>query len=307
MLELTIAFEETGTGSGPATPTGISAIPLDESHVSITWRRVEGADQYNILRGTDQQTLLPYVTSIVPAFLDEQVISGTGYWYAIETVDFEKTPTTSARSEIIFALPGARPFLQKAVMETRKSVRLNFSKAMDESVKKASNYIFNRGIGRPTSAAMDASGSQVLLTLAADFREEGLYSVSCFNLADIHHTPLDTTRNNTEFNVKFAPTVPYLVDGRLIDNNSLELIFSESMQEQSINNTLNYDLGEDITVTSADFASGSRERVLLNLDTKRVFGALGKSYFIKVKNVKSEQGILRSQAAKNVFLESWQL
>ncbi|MBN2410946.1 S8 family serine peptidase [candidate division KSB1 bacterium] len=289
--DLTMSFEGTGSGTGPATPVGLSAVPLDESRVFLSWREVEGADMYHIFRGTDKLLLTPYVISSSAFYLDKNVVSGAGYWYAVEAVDHEKTPQTGGRSEIIFARPGARPYLQKAVMESPAAVRLYFSEPLNQSAKNVSNYLLDHDIGRPTSAAVDASGSQALLTLGAVFPEEGLYEVSCFDLADLDNTPLDTIKNKAEFYVEFAPSVPYLVDGLLKGRNSLELIFSEALSETSIQNTGNYDLGENISVRSAGFVSGSRERVLLELDTDKVFGALGNSYYVKVKNVESQSGV----------------
>ena len=289
--ELTISFEETGGSAGPATPVGLTAVPLDESGVYLNWREVEGADLYHIFRGTEKSVLTPYATSPSVFYLDENVVSGTGYWYAVAAVDNDKTPATGGRSAVIFARPGARPYLHYAVMETPTAVRLYFSEPLNGSAKNVSNYLFNRDIGRPTSAAVDASGSQVLLTLAAVFPEEGVYEVSCFDLADLDLTPLDTTRNKAVFRVEFAPGAPYLVDGRLTGSHRLELVFSEAMSEASIKNTGNYDLGKDISIRSAGPVSGSPEKVFLELDTQKVIGALGKSYDIKVKNVKSERGV----------------
>ncbi len=289
--DLTMSFEGTGSETGPATPVGLSAVPLDESRIHLSWREVEGADLYHIYRGTDKLLLTPYATSPSAFYLDENVVAGTGYWYAVEAVDHEKTPETGGRSEIIFARPGTRPYLQKAVMESPEAVRLYFSEPLNQSAKNVSNYLFNRDIGRPTSAAVDASGSQALLTLGAAFPEEGLYEVSCFGLADLDNTPLDTIKNKAEFYVEFAPSVPYLVDGLLKGRNSLELIFSEAMSEAGIQNTGNYDLGENISVRSTGFVPGSRERALLELETDKVFGALGNSYYVRVKNVESQLGV----------------
>jgi len=285
------SFEMMGAASGPATPVGITARPMDEHHVRLTWREVTGADAYNVYRGIAKTNLKFYASSELPFFNDDTVSAGVRYWYAIEAVDWESVPQTSRKSRIISARPGARPRLAKAAMETEKSCRLWFSKAMDGNAKNASNYSLDHDIGHPASTALDASGMQVVLFFDKTFPAEGTYTIRCRHLTDINDVPLDTMQNSADFDVRFPQGAPYLIDGRLIGAKQIELIFSEPMEAASVENVSNYDLGKFITVKSSALETQAHEKALLHLETNQAFGALGVAYPIRVHNLKSARGI----------------
>ncbi len=285
------SFEMIGASTGPAAPVGIKAQPLDEHQVHLSWREVSGADMYNIYRGVAETKLKLLVSVESPFFIDDSVSAGVLYRYAVETIDWEGLPQTSRKSRIISARPGARPRLVKAVMETEKSCRLWFSKAMDGSAKNASNYSLDHDIGHPASTALDASGMQVVLFFDKAFPAEGTYTIRCRNLTDINEVPQDTTQNSADFDVRFPQGTPYLIDGRLIGAKQIELIFSEPMEAGSIENVNNYDLGKLITVESATIEPEAHEKALLRLQTSQAFGALGKAFPIRVHNLKSVHGI----------------
>jgi len=289
--QATRAFIEIGAASAPAAPVGVSAQPMDEGHVQLSWRAVGGADQYIVYRGASSDHLSAFDNTTEPSFIDDSVQSGELYYYAIVTIDNEKSPSVSPQSRIVPARPGKRPFLVSAEMESIESVRLGFSEPMNENIKLPANYLFSENLGRPTSVIHDASGRQVVLSLAKPFSREGSFSLITFNLTDKDGTPMDSTRNTVMFTVELPKSIPYLVSGELLNGNEIELLFSEPMDEVSVTRTDNYDLGSDVQVQTAGLASGSNNRVRLSISTQRPFGALGKTYAVRVRNVKSADGI----------------
>lgn len=288
---VTMALTPVGYGSGPAVPVGLQAIPLDENRVVLQWRQVSGAGQYLILRSMDGVHFIHYDSAFTTTFTDTMVTSGTMYYYAVVTIDSAKSPAASLPSFPVSARPGVRPYVVSATAESVSSIRLIFSEPMNESIKNAAHYMISGNIGRPTSAALDASGRQALLTFAKVLADGSVYRVTCHSLADLDNTPLDSTRNFADFSVTLPPPAPWLVDGRLLGSSTLELEFNQDMQETSVTDVANYDMGNEITITAAEFTGDSKNLVRLTMQTEKNIGALGSSYSIKVKNVKNMQGV----------------
>lgn len=287
----TQAFIEVGVATGPATPVGLRARPLDENHVSLTWHAVTGAERYATYRGSSENNLELLSNSLETIFVDENVQPGVRYWYAVAAIDLDKSPDTSSLSQTVSARPGARPFLLSARMESTESIRLRFSEPMNESLENPGNYAFSNDLGRPTSAIDDASGWEVVLSLARPFSDEGSNSVTTLNLEDLDSTPMDSTRNVAIFEVHLPKSVPFLTSGILVSANEIDLAFNEAMEQASIQNIANYDLGEAAQVSSAVFAPGSQNHVRLQLVPRQPFGALGKTYTIRVHNLLSAAGV----------------
>jgi len=288
--ETTLALTPVDAGTAPAAPSGLQATPLNEDRIALRWREVSGAERYQILRSSDGTHFTLYGETTAIAYIDSVVASGALYYYAVVAIDPAKTPTASLPSAPAAARPGARPFVSGAVAESSCSVRLTFSEPMNESIKNVTHYLVTGNVGRPTSAAVDASGRQVVLAFAADFID-GAYRITCHSLADLDNTPLDSSRNYADLTVAYPPPAPWLMDGRLLGSSTLELEFNQDIQEAGALNTANYDMGEEIIIVSAAFAQGSQKHVRLTVQSPKAFGALGTSYYIKVRNVKNTRGI----------------
>ncbi len=298
----THAFVQVGAAGAPAAPVGVSAKPLDERQVKLSWRAVAGADQYVVHRGTDADHLVALDLTTEASYLDDSVQSGEQYSYAIITIDNDRSPSFSPQSRIVSARPGKRPFLVKAEMETVESVRLRFSEPMNENIKLPANYLFSDDLGRPTSVVHDASGQEVVLSLARTFDRNATYSLTTFHLEDLDGTPMDTTRNSVTFVVNLPKSTPYLVGGQVLGGNEIVLIFSEPMEQASIETTSNYDLGPDTQIRTASLAAGSKDRVHLSISSQKPFGALGKTYTVRVRNLRSASG-MPMQAGRGDFLQ----
>ena len=300
--EETKSYIGAGNLAAPQVPTGLSAQPLDSKNILLTWRSVSGADEYEIYRGKTQSNVELLATTSDNEFQDTTVEKDNIYWYSIVTVDAEKSPSKSSFSMPVSARPGLQPFLLKAEAESPSSVRLYFSEPLNETAKNTSNYVFSDDIGHPTSAVIDKSGQEIVLSLAKLMVLNKTYFVQGFHLQDVDRTPLDTTRNEASFVVSGTPVFPYLVDGRLISSSQIELLFNEPMESFSVQNVANYDLGEFATVQSADLHESDPARVILTISSAQSFGALGKSYPVRVINLKSAQG-QTMQAGRGDYIE----
>lgn len=294
-------FQAVASNTAPAVPTGIEARPLDAGHVKLTWRAVEGAQQYIVQRGTSETNMINYETTTVPELIDDKVKQGIYYYYSVAAIDPGKSPSVSVPSRIVRALPGPRPKLIRAVGESEHNVRLYFDKPMNSTVKNSSLYRISPAIGRPTSAALDASNLQVVLTVPETFNVGTVYTISCSTLEDAYGTPLDTTASSTTFSIQKAQSIPYLVKGRILGDSRLELVFSEPMDLDGLLNGENYTVNGG-TAISAITAANENSMVVLELDGKGNFGALGRPVTIRVSNLVSANGV-SMQRGRGDFLQ----
>lgn len=284
-------YSQVGTLSAPAVPVGLTAQPMDENNVRLAWYAVPGAGRYAIYRGIHPDGVQPFAMSGSPVFQDTSVVADQTYYYAVASVDSSKTPDTSIRSAPVSARPGARPYVVAAVMASMQSVRLCFSEPMNQSAVDPAHYRFSENLDKPTSCAMDASGREILLHLRQPFLTEGEYGVEACDLFDTDGTPLDTLRRSARFQVVFAQQAPYLVDGRLLDAQTIWLAFNEPMETASLAELSNYDMGEDLQIQSAEPQPPANDAVKLKIAASKPLGALGKTYTLRVRNVKNMNGL----------------
>jgi hypothetical protein len=291
-----------GALTAPASPVGLAAVPLDEKRIEITWHAVPGAEKYYLYRGVtpDDLTLLREIETT--SDMDTTVVSGQYYYYQVVAVDMQANPHLSLPSPVVAARPGAQPFVKAAFAESDESVRILFSEPMNTSVKNPSHYVFKPDEKHPTSVAIDASGQQVILSSAKPFVAGEEYTVVCSDIQDSDNTPIDTTHAEAHFTFMKIPQSPYLVGGQIVSAQVIEIVFSEAMDKTTVETIANYDAGSDVVIKSAEQPKDDDARVRLDLQSETAFGALGRTWFIKVKNLKSAEGVM-IQPGRGDFLQ----
>ncbi|HNR67517.1 MAG TPA: S8 family serine peptidase [bacterium] len=299
--ESTFSFSAVGSQSAPAAPVGLTARPTGPDRVELRWYDVPGAVEYLIYRGSESEPLHFYRASTVSTWLDTTVLADRLYHYAVQTVDPLRQPVTSLLSDLVFARPGARPVLLSAQMETSHQVRLIFSEPLNEKAAYPDQYRIEPELGPFSSAAQTASGAHVILTTRDAISAGQLYTVSVAGLEDLDGTPLDESQSVAEFYGMESLFPPYLVSGERIAADRIELIFSVDMDIATLLDTRNYDMGTEIGIKTAVAIDGKIDRVRLTLNAPSGFGAFGKTYFVRVFNVKSAHGI-EIQAGRGDYL-----
>ena len=289
--KVTRPWRQVGAASAPPVPVGIVVHPLYERAVSLSWYPVPGADEYRIYRGTDQNTLQLVKSVPVSSYIDSTLQTGQTYYYQLECLDYEKSPTQSIRSATYSARPGARPVLLAARYETERAVRLFFSEPLSDEAKDPTHYLFSSDLGRPSSCAYDKNGQEIVLSLSKSFTKEGTYSITVQGLADLDETPIEQAGQSVAFQVVFTKPAPFLAEAVLLQENTVLLTFSESMQSSDLLNLANYDLGEGMQAVTVQLVAGRTDQVELLLAKTVNLGALGKKYLIRVHNIKNSTGV----------------
>lgn len=274
--------------TGPRTPTGFAARPLDATLVELAWQHGEGAPRFRIYRGASEANLQPLGSVTTPRFLDSSVSPGVAYWYAVTAIDSSRTPVESRQTRKLRVTPTSRPFVADGAFQPPDQVLIRFSKPMGSSIANQTNYT-SVSLGTASSAVVNRSGREVVLTFTRAITA-GQHAVSVHDVSDHNGTPLDTIRNTTTIDVAAEPRAPHLVSATLQDANTIRLEFSEPMAPASVSNTNNYLFEPFVRVLSATTLQDRPETVLLTVDPAAPIGPFGKEYVLRVQNLRSQSG-----------------
>ena len=179
-------------------PWGITAKPVDERSVHLTWQEAQDAVSYTLYRGKRENTLEKIRDGIREThFTDTGLTTGQTYWYIIASRNSSGTP--SKQSTPISVVPTRRPRLLTAVLSPPNQLLLTFDKPMGISAAHAGRYRL-RGKGNwengsdyyaPRSAILDKTQKRVILTFSPEvFRTGNRYQIEALRLSDIYGAPL---------------------------------------------------------------------------------------------------------------------
>lgn len=285
------SFESVGQETGPATPVGIVAQPLDGSTVALSWRAIENVSEYAVFKGNSSQDLNRIASVAENHFLDNNVETDSLYFYAVQSVDPQKDPPSSRLSKVVSARPGSRPALVAAFPESRQSVRLRFSEPMNQSVLLVTHYTLEPDLGHPTSVAHDKSGREVVLTFRAPLPVNE-YNIRCSQLFDRDNTPLDSLQNRQSFRVSESHPYPYIVDAEFSQENTIDVMFNLEMSLSEAELIDNYLLNGEAAARQATLLTANRSTVRLSVEDLRLLAVPGDTLLLRARNLSSAQGRL---------------
>ena len=276
-----------GISSSQPYPAHFDAWPLDTNQVHLQWNINEFADYYLIYRASNPDSLMLYQTTAAYSYLDTMVEKGVDYFYSVRAV---ASGDTSRFSPIVAATPGYKPFVQDVQCISPRQLRMIFSENMSQSILNLEHYRLEPVQQSLTSAVSAKSNKEIVLTVDQDLLPDE-YSITVENVTDSDRTPIDITRNGFVFHTQEELEKPYLVSASQLSSHRIELVFSQEMDSISVTDIKNYVLEPDISVAGVDLDLDDNKIVLLILDSSESINALGFSYVITVRNVKSRDGI----------------
>ncbi len=299
--EFVHAFIMVGSETAPTVPAGFTAKPLGPDRIVIDWFKVPGADEYEIFRSMgEEKSLSSFTTLKSPPFTDTTVVADSSYFYSIRTIDRERSPVFSLLANAVQARPGDRPFLVKARMASQSHVLLTFSEPVQQ-INTLEQFEASPDLGELSSFSMGAGGRDILLAFANPFVKQGTFSVRVFDIVDLDNVPLDTLRSRAEFDITLFPSAPYVVEGKFLDDQKIEILFNEPMDMETLLDAAHYSMNERVTIRHVATVAGDNKRVRLSLHAPHGFGALGKNYRLTVTDVKSAKGVAIRHGRGNVI------
>jgi len=274
--------------SGPPAPARFKAFPLNETKANLQWLSVLGANYYQVYRGNavDQLTLISSNTTT--NYVDSTVETNNIYWYAVTAVDLSLTPEESRKTTTISVKPGLQPFCSNALFIFPNQLRLQFSEAMNKSIRDISAYRFSGDLGQPVSAVISRSGEEVLLTLKENTIPAGSYELEVKNVHDKDRTPIDTTRNIIEFEITEQASTFYIINAELQNERTIILNFNLPVDSTSVFLKSNYSIEPVLKIESVFISENNSCEVGLVIKNQQNTGC---QFIITAQNIFSESGI----------------
>ena len=180
-------------------PWRITAKPVDENSVLLTWQAAEEAATHILYRGKRQDSLKQIREGIRGTeFTDTGLTMGQIYWYALASRD--SSGKLSRRSTLVSVSPTRRPRLRVADYSPPNQLLLQFDKPMGISASHAGRYRLHKqedieshlGSYAPTSAILDRSRRRVVLTFSpVVFQTGNRYQIEALQLSDIYGAELE--------------------------------------------------------------------------------------------------------------------
>ena len=192
------AFSSSQLDSFLSTPWGITAKPIDESSVLISWQTSEKSVTHILYRGERRDSLQQISERVQGTeFTDSGLTMGKTYWYALMSQD--SNGRRSRGSTLVSVTPTRRPRLRAADYSPPNQLLLQFDKPMGLSATHAGRYRLYKqegtdshsGSHAPTSAILDKAGHRVVLTFPpAVFRTGNRYRIEALQLSDMYGAAL---------------------------------------------------------------------------------------------------------------------
>ena len=179
-------------------PWGITAKPIDESSVSISWYTSEKSVTHILYRGERRDSLQQIGEGIQgTAFTDRGLTTGQTYWYAL--MSRNSSGKFSRGSTLVSVMPTRRPRLKGANYSPPNQLLLQFDKPMGISATYPGRYRLHKPEGAenhldsyaPTSAILDRFQQRVVLTFSSTvFRTGNRYQIEALQVSDIYGAEL---------------------------------------------------------------------------------------------------------------------
>ncbi len=229
------------TGSdfpGPPSPVGLITNPINEHTVELTWND-SPAENYLIYRKVGEETTLIDSTA-TNHYIDESVVEGEIYHYALRGRDYSYQPSLSQYSAWKEAIPYAIPEITSLEMTAVNELRLLFNVQLSNEAINIGYYNVNNGIGRPTSVNHTDNQRGLLLRFTSAIVEplDNEYHLEIVGLRGRSGVPFPDGQYHFEYREDL--TAPVIASYQLKDNKELSIVFSKFLAPGPANNPQNY-------------------------------------------------------------------
>ncbi len=283
----------------PNRPHMLNACALDSTRAKIQWSPVNGADYYQLFRGTNYTALMPYVKIENDInYFDSELSINQDYYYAVSAIDSTFEIIESLLSPIDSIKTAFPPKLISGNLVNEKQILLIFDKkiAFSDTYKFTAYSIKSKQYN--TSALIMKGQTSILTGFSDKFNCDMTDTIIVKNIFDINGIPIDESYNKITIDCKKNFTEPYLLSINIIKSRIIELTFSEPMNETDLLTIGNYQLYPRGEVVEIEIMDDLNTIVRLSLSKDSRVGGLGIQSYMQLKNIHSALGILLEETNK---------
>ncbi len=292
-----VFIEKDAQFSGPATPVNISGYSLDSNRAVLNFSPVESANYYKVYRADSDSTGYSlYDSTAANTYTDVNVTNRRDYYYKLSSVSISNPVKESRLSESVRIYVHNKSRLTGAVFADGL-LSLTFSKKISLAIPEISVFKVNGNI-IPTTAGVKNPYAYVLSF--SPLLENGVYSIRTKGLKDFYNSPVDT--NELSFSVSRIDSVSfYITSVSLIQPSTLKAEFNLNTDTVTSLNASNYSF-EPFGINAVSVRRDDSKKSILYLQLSGTnVGASGRTYFLRVSGIYSENGIKITKGSGSVF------
>jgi len=275
--------------TGPSSPQFFTATSLDSVSVYLSWQHA-GADHFNVYRKfEDDVTLIPNVSQNF--FIDDNLITGDTLYYQVTAVDGSFNPEESLPSSWEIAIPYYAPELININMISQYEIKLKF----DLEVNNIHSTIFSVEFGRekiyPVSVNMIEQNTALILRFNTQFAEYDDYFLNISGLTG--KTGVPVSQGPYQFQYEEDTSPPEIITVKASNANTVNIIFSEALDEISAVDLNNYTLllpavDKDNEIESLEYFEA--DSCYVSMQMKEELKYTNQPYFLKVDDLEDLAG-----------------
>ncbi|HPT72061.1 MAG TPA: S8 family serine peptidase [Candidatus Cloacimonadota bacterium] len=278
-------IKPTSAFNGPQTPENVRVTPLNENTVKITWKQVD-ADYYKIYR--KYNSVVTFVNSTTSlSYLDNSLQEGETYEFAVTSVKLGMDPQESSLSQWKQAIPNPAPHLTFIGMTAFNEVKLVFDQPLASEAINVGHYLVEPGMGNPYSAILISSQHGVLLRFRSTFPDT-LLTVQLSGLTGVTGVPVEMTVY--PFGYRSDCIAPEISNVRVIDQRTLEVVFSEKLDAESASSISNYQLLAPVADSTNHIQTIEFQDSVATIKLVRNMTYSNDPYLLIISNVQDLQG-----------------
>ena len=293
-----------GEATRPAFPFVFNASSVDSNRIFIKWSAVQGAQGYQIFRGTHRDSLSLRATVSTESFMDTGLSKETLYYYAVATLDSSFTVPHSLLSVFDSARTSRPPHLLRVLAINNRQLQLGFDEEISLSGEQPALIRLTHLQQNAESAVIMSDRHHLLCSFSGPFANGQTDTVHVANVFDVSGVPVDKHYDSAFFSFLSEMEKPYLQKTVIESRTKIRLYFSQTMDGASLKESRNYRLSPSGMVEKVTLLDSAHTAVQLQLSANSLVGALGQPAYLELQNLISSTGILLKETGKiNLFRE----
>ncbi len=275
--------------TGPTSPQFFSAAPLDSVSVYLSWQH-SGADHFNVYcKFEDDVALIPNIAQNF--FTDDNLTTGDTLYYRVTAVDNSFDPVESLPTSWEMVVPYFVPELINIRMISQYEIKLKFDIEVDNIFSTIFSVEFGRERIYPLSVNTIEQNTALILRFNDIFNEFNDYILSISGLTGKTGVPVDSGPYQFQYEEDTYP--PEIITVRASTANTVNIIFSEALDEFLAENIRNYTLvfpsvDKDNEIENLEYFEGDSCYVAIHF--KEELKYTNQPYFLRVNNLKDLAG-----------------
>ncbi len=278
--------------SGPPSPLGFKAQPVDSITILLNWHHSSSADYYKIYKKSNNEAV--YIDSTYELeYLDTNLTAGDTLFYRITTVNDDYTPEESLPTLWKEAIPYYVPEINLIEMISYNLVKILFTQKLSNNAINTNHFEVNNEIGKPVSVNFINEKKGLILSFRKPFEDYDNYFINIIDLTGQTGVPFPDGYYYFEYNEDTTP--PKILSATVWeDKKTVKISFTEAVKSSLAQDISHYtlilpEIDQENGIENIHYFEESGE-YYVNLLMGKKLEYTNQSYFLKIDNIEDIAG-----------------